>query len=136
MAPSIVQRLDQSQTRECLDLLEVLLSNLVLDLDKVIILIIFLLVFIIGLDSLALALTLGLGRLGLLGRGEDFLVVRAVVTRRQDNWRRALLARLGGRGLGSRALGGGSILSEDLLLEGGPGVASGADGEARELGEL
>lgn len=126
--------LGSRQKSRCLDLLEVLLSDLVLDLDKVVVIVLFLLFFIIRLDSLSL--TLGLGSLGLLGRSKDLLVIGVVVTRRQDNWGRTLLARLGSRGLGVRALGIGSILSGDLLLESSPGVASRADGEARELGEL
>lgn len=128
--------LGSRQKSKCLDLLEVLLSDLFLDLDKVVVLVLFLLFFIIRLDGLSLALTLGLGSLELLGRSKDLLIIGVVVTRRQDNWGRTLLARLGSRGLGGRALGSGSILSGDLLLESSPGVASRADSEARELGEL
>jgi hypothetical protein len=70
-----------------LDLLKLLISDLVLDLDKV--LTVFVLIFRLGSLSLALTLGLALGDrgLGLLGGGSDFLVVRGVVARRQDNRR-------------------------------------------------
>lgn len=130
----IVHRLNQGKDLSDLNLLKVLIGGLVLDLDVVLILVLFLLI-VIRLESLGLALTLGLGSLGLLGGSKDLVVVRTVVTGRHDNRRRALLAGLGGGSLGGRTLGT-SILSKDLLLESGPGVASGADGQTGELGEL
>lgn len=113
------------------DLLEVLVGSLLLDLDKVIVII------ILGLGNLSFALTLGSGSLGLLGGSGNFLVIGAVVIGRQDDRRRALLGRLGTRGLcSSRALDDGVVLSVHLLLESGPGVAGRADGEASALGKL
>jgi hypothetical protein len=119
-----------------LDLLKLLVSNLVLDLDRV--LIVFILILGLGGLSLSLSLSLGLGNggLGLLGRSRDFLVVGAVVTRRQDDRGRTLLGRSGSRSLGSGALDNSVILSIELFLKRSPGVTSGANGEAGELGEL
>ena len=114
------------------DLLEVLVGDLLLDLDEVIVIV------VLRLSSLSfsLALSLGHGSLGLLGRSRDFIVIRAVVVGRQDDGRRALLGRLGSRGLCSTALDGSVILSVHLLLECSPSVADRADGEAGALGEL
>jgi hypothetical protein len=118
------------------NLLIVLLSDLALDFDEII------LIFILRNGSLSLALALGLSLgldrgLELLGGSEDFLfVVGGVLTGRQDDRGRTLLARLGGGGLCGSALDGGVVLRVELLLECGPGVASGADGEAGALSEL
>jgi len=68
------------------DLLEVLVGSLLLDLDKVIVIIV-----ILGLGNLSFALTLGSGSLGLLGGSGHFLVIGAIVIGRQYDRRRALL---------------------------------------------
>jgi hypothetical protein len=119
-----------------LDLLKFLISDLVLDLDKV--LIVFVLIFRLGSLSLALTLGLTLGDrgLGLLGGGSDFFVVGGVVARRQDNGGRALSGRLGSRSLGCSALDDGIVLRVHLLPQSSPGVASRADGETGTLSEL
>jgi hypothetical protein len=76
------------------DLLKLLIGDLVLDPDKA--LIVF--VLILGLSSLSLSLSLAIGlslgdrSLRLLGRSSDFLIVRGVVIRRQDDGRGALLS--------------------------------------------
>jgi hypothetical protein len=61
-------------------------------------------------------LSFGYRSLGLLGRSSDFLIVRGVVIRRQDDGRGALLSWLGSRGLCSSALDDGIVLRIELLL--------------------
>lgn len=122
----------ESQPRHS-NLLEIIVNDFFLDLDESILL------FILGLGRLDLGLVLSLcdrlGCLGLLGWGKDFLIVRVVAVGRQDNRRRAFLSRRLGRSLGS-TLDVGVVCSIKLLLQSGPGVSGGTDGEARALREL